>query len=94
MMHKVAVAIVILSLMFPAVGFADEAAVVADFFVRPLGFVGLAVGSAAFVVALPVSVVVGGTDRMAETLVMKPDRFTFQRDMGEGLVPFDEDPDW
>jgi hypothetical protein len=94
MMKKVAVAIVILSLMFPALGFADEEAVVADFLVRPLGFVGLTLGSAAFVVALPVSIVVGGTDRMAETLVMKPYRFTFQRDMGEGLELFDEDPDW
>ena len=94
MMHKVAVAVVILSLMLPTIGFADEEAVVAEFVVRPLGFVGFTLGSAAYLVTLPVSVVVGGREKMAEVLVKKPYRFTFQRDMGEGLTPFENDSEW
>ncbi len=82
---RLLVVVVILALLSPTTGFTSEEEVLAEIVVRPLGFVGLVVGSALFLVTLPVSVVVGGTDRMAETLVNKPYRFTFERDMGEGL---------
>ena len=89
-MKRLVVAFVVLTLLFPAVGFAaDEEAVVAEFVVRPIGFVTFVLGSAVFLVTLPVSVVVGGTDNMAEVLVKRPYRFTFQRDMGEELLPWE-----
>lgn len=92
-MARLFVVVIILVLIFPVTGFASEEEVVAEFFVRPLGFVGLVVGSAAYLVALPVSVVVGGNDKMAEVLIRKPYRFTFQRDMGEGLKNSEYMPD-
>jgi hypothetical protein len=92
MMNRLVVAFVILALLFPAVGFAqEEEAVLAEFVVRPVGFVTLVLGSAVFLVTLPVSVVVGGTDNMAEVLVKRPYRFTFQRHMGEELMPCDDE---
>ena len=87
MMKRLVVAVVLLALAFPVSGFAatSEEAVVADFFVRPLGFVTLVFGTAAFLIALPVSLITGGTENNAEMLVRRPYRFTFERDMGEGL---------
>jgi hypothetical protein len=90
-LKKLAVATVILALILPATALTDEGAALAELVVRPLGFVGFVVGSTIFLVTLPVSMVVGGTDEMAETLVKKPYRFTFQRDMGEGLLYSDHD---
>jgi len=94
MMRKLAVAVIILALIFPTTAFAGEEAMVADLVVRPLGFVGFTLGSAVYLVTLPFSIVIGGSDKMAETFVKKPYRFTFQRDMGEGLEPFDDDLEW
>jgi hypothetical protein len=42
-------------------------------------------GTAGFIVSLPLTVVTGGTGKVADTLVKKPFWFTFQRDFGEGL---------
>ena len=50
---------------------------------RPLGLVGVVLGSAAFVVALPFTVPSGSVDRSAEALIRKPARYTFQRPLGE-----------
>jgi hypothetical protein len=59
-------------------------AVVADaLVVRPLGFVATVLGSALFVVALPVAAISGSTHETAEALVLKPARFTFKRQMGD-----------
>jgi len=89
-MNRLMVVVVTLALLFSGVAWAQEEAVVAEFLVRPLGFASFVVGSATFLVTLPVSVAVGGTGTMAEVLVKRPYRFTFQRDMGNGLIPPDE----
>ncbi|MBW2122776.1 MAG: hypothetical protein JRH07_13175, partial [Deltaproteobacteria bacterium] len=47
------------------------------------------VGSVTYLVMLPFTIVAGGRERMVETLVKKPYRFTFRRKMGKGLL----DPD-
>jgi len=50
---------------------------------RPLGLIGVVVGSAAFVVALPFTIPSGSVGRSAEELVKKPVRYTFKRPLGE-----------
>jgi hypothetical protein len=85
MASKLIVAIILFSLVVPAVAQASEEEVVADFLMRPVGFVGLILGTAGFIVSLPLTVVTGGTGKVADTLVKKPFWFTFQRDFGEGL---------
>ncbi len=50
---------------------------------RPLGLLGIVVGSAAFVIALPFTIPSGSVDRSAEELVKKPVRYTFKRPLGE-----------
>jgi len=50
---------------------------------RPLGLLGVVLGSAAFVIALPFTVPSGSVDRAAEELVKKPVRYTFRRPLGE-----------
>ncbi len=72
-------------LVSPTAGFASEEEALAEVVVRPLGLAGLVVGSAVFLVTLPASILVGGSDKMAEVLVKRPYQFTFQRGMGEGL---------
>ena len=91
MLKRLMVVVVVLALLSGGIAWAQEEAVVAECAVRPLGFASLVVGSAAFLVTLPVSIIVGGTGTMAEVLVKRPYRFTFQRDMGDGLVFPDHD---
>lgn len=50
---------------------------------RPLGLLGVVVGSAAFVIALPFTIPSGSVGRSAEELVKKPLRYTFSRPLGE-----------
>ena len=88
MMKRLMVAVVALALLSGGGIWAQEEAVVAECAVRHLGFASFVLGSAAFLVTLPFSIVVGGTGTMAEVLVKRPYRFTFQRDMGDGLVSF------
>jgi len=49
---------------------------------RPLGMVGLAVGTTLFVVALPFLLVTGSAESAADALVDEPYKFTFVRGMG------------
>ena len=59
-------------------------AVAADIIVlRPGCFIATVLGSALFLVALPVAAVSGSTHETAEALVLHPARLTFQRPMGE-----------
>ncbi len=51
--------------------------------VRPLCFIATLLGSAFFLVALPVAAISGSTHRTAEALVLHPARATFTRPMGE-----------
>ena len=50
---------------------------------RPLGVLGVVLGCAAFVVALPFTVPSGSVDAAAEKLVRQPIRYTFKRPLGE-----------
>ena len=50
---------------------------------RPLGLLGIVLGSAAFVVALPFTIPSGSVARSAEELVKKPMRYTFKRSLGD-----------
>jgi hypothetical protein len=50
---------------------------------RPGGLVALAIGSAAFIVALPFAATSGSIKQAADTLVMGPFNFTFTRPVGD-----------
>ena len=59
-------------------------AVAADVIViRPFSFVATVLGSALFVVALPVAAISKSTSETAEALVYRPARMTFTRPVGE-----------
>ncbi len=59
-------------------------AVVADVLVLPpLGFCGTVLGSAAFVVSLPVTVPTRKTEEASKMLVEKPFNYTFRRRVGK-----------
>ncbi len=59
-------------------------AVVSDVLVlRPLGFVGTVLGSAAFVVSLPVTLATHKVDRSEKLLVQEPYDYTFERPLGQ-----------
>jgi len=59
-------------------------AVAADVIVvRPVSFVATILGSALFLVALPVAAISGSTEQTAEALVLKPARATFTRPLGD-----------
>ena len=77
--------------LFSASAFAGDKAqqemVVPDLLIgRPLGFLGLAVGSVVYVVTLPATLAFGWQEDASETLVKKPYRFTFKRGLGEDLT--------
>ena len=50
---------------------------------RPPGLLGVAAGTAAFLVALPFTIASGSIDREAEEWIVKPIRYTFKRPLGE-----------
>jgi hypothetical protein len=50
---------------------------------RPVGMVGLAMGTTLFVAALPFLLVTGSAENAADTLVDEPFTFTFVRGMGQ-----------
>jgi hypothetical protein len=59
-------------------------AVAADVIViRPFSFVATVIGSALFVVSLPIAAISHSTSETAEALVKRPARFTFTRPVGE-----------
>ncbi len=49
---------------------------------RPLGLAATAIGTAFFIVSLPVSVIGGNTGEAAKELVVKPVKYTFTRPLG------------
>jgi hypothetical protein len=81
------VSLLLLAASTPRVHAFDDSsyeAVAADaLVVRPLGLVATVLGSALFVVTLPVAAISGSTHETAEALVLKPARFTFKRPMGD-----------
>lgn len=70
----------------PARAFDDNTfeAVAADIVVvRPFSFVATVLGSALFLVSLPVTAISKSTPQAAEALVLRPGRMTFTRPVGE-----------
>jgi len=64
----------------------EEPLVIPDLILaKPVGFAALVVGTVTYVVTLPVTLPLGWQGKASESLVKKPYRFTFQRDLGEGL---------
>jgi len=58
--------------------------IVFDFAIaRPLGLVGLALGSTVFLVSFPLAVLTGSSGDTASALVEEPFNFTFVRGMGQ-----------
>jgi hypothetical protein len=53
--------------------------------VRPLWFVATVLGTAAFILSLPVTLLGGNTGQAAQTLVAAPAKYTFTRPLGEGV---------
>lgn len=59
-------------------------AVLADILaIRPIGFVGTVLGTAACIVSLPVTIPFNSTHEVAKVLVFEPYRYTFERPLGE-----------
>ena len=58
--------------------------IVFDFIIaRPLGFVGLAMGTTFFIASFPLAVITGSAKNTASALVGEPFNFTFVRGLGE-----------
>ena len=67
----------------------EEPLVISDLILgKPVGFAALVLGTATYVVTLPVTFPFGWQGKACESLVKKPYRFTFQRDLGEDLEGF------
>jgi hypothetical protein len=59
-------------------------AMVADVIIaRPSGFVGMILGAAAFIVALPFALTSGGVEPVVRTLVVEPFNSKFTRPVGD-----------
>jgi hypothetical protein len=67
------------------VSFEDKApAMIGDLvFARPIGLIGTVLGSAVFVVSLPLTLLGGNVGEAAKALVIAPAKFTFVRPLGE-----------
>jgi hypothetical protein len=50
---------------------------------RPMGLIGTALGTAAFIISLPFSLPTKSADQAAYKLVVDPAKFTFARPLGE-----------
>ena len=62
----------------------NPADVASDMFViRPVYFVGTVLGSAVFIVALPIAVISRSVKETADTLVVQPAKATFTRPIGD-----------
>ena len=67
----------------PAPKEATAEAMLADVFIlRPFGIAATVLGSVAFVVALPFTLLTGSVDKSAQRLVVDPAKFTFVRPLG------------
>jgi hypothetical protein len=51
--------------------------------IRPLGIIGIAFGTGAFILSLPFSALGGNTDEAFERLMADPARYTFKRPLGD-----------
>lgn len=60
-----------------------EAAAADVLVVRPVSFIATVLGTAIFVVSLPIAAISGSVEDTAEALVLTPGRATFTRPVGE-----------
>jgi len=84
----IALGVMIIMILSSSAAFAEDThkqeEMIADVIaVRPLGFVTLTIGTVFFIVALPVAIVSGSTDKVAKTLVADPFNYTFTRPLGD-----------
>ena len=82
----ICVLVILLSTSAPTFAAGDNGAVsvAVDVVVaRPVSFALPIVGSALFVVSLPVAITAGGVDKVAKTLVVAPAKDTFTRPLGD-----------
>lgn len=82
------------ALLAPAVASAEDNPVIDDaptaeamtfdlFIMRPLGLVGTVLGTAVYIVALPVNIITWNLVDPARRLVLGPAEYTFVRDLGD-----------
>jgi hypothetical protein len=66
--------------------FSDAVTMGVDLFVvRPIWLVGTVLGTAAFIVSLPFTILGGNTGEAAQKLVVAPAKYTFTRPLGKGV---------
>lgn len=63
--------------------YAPEAMIADTIVVRPLCFAATIVGTAFFVVSLPISLIAGKVNKSAHSLIVIPGKATFTRDLGD-----------
>ncbi|UCG12325.1 MAG: multidrug transporter [Deltaproteobacteria bacterium] len=62
---------------------ASSTAMLADLvFLRPVGLAAIAVGTGAFIISLPFSILGGNTGQAGQKLVVNPAKYTFSRPLG------------
>jgi len=88
MKKTVAILLVLMIMLTSSAVFAKEKpaaeSIIGDMvFLRPLGVCSLVVGTAFFVVTLPIAAISQSTKQTAEVLVVDPFKFTFTRPLGE-----------
>jgi hypothetical protein len=59
-----------------------DAMVIDALLLRPLGLAGTAIGTVAFVVTLPISLLAGNAGEAADKMVVEPFEYTFTRPLG------------
>ena len=96
-MKAIKLLLLVVAVGFASPGFAKQQAIKAngydyliDVFLRPLGFVGIIAGSATFVVLSPLTAIASipapqenAFIDLADTLIIKPYKFTFVRPVGD-----------
>lgn len=65
---------------FPQVD--SDAMVIDALILRPMGVVGTVIGTVAFVVTLPISLLAGNAGEAADKMVVEPFEYTFMRPLG------------
>jgi len=66
----------------------DDISVALDLvMLRPIGFIATVLGTAAFIVSLPISLPTGSAGKTFTSLVKEPAKYTFVRELGEEQTP-------
>jgi hypothetical protein len=89
--HKALALVLALIFISSTVAFAfdepdDDQLLIPDLLLgKPLGLIALGFGGLTYIVTLPVTIPCGWREKAAESLVKKPYRFTFKRELGDDL---------